>query len=502
MRAKVSAEWKPRSGTERPFGRFMSPTYTTDEQRFNSMDERNVDVAIIGAGSAGLYALGQVRKANKEFVLINGGELGTTCARVGCMPSKALIQVAEDYHRRSVFERHGIAGGGALELSITDALDHVRDLRDTFVDRVLSNSTDQMGDELIDGYARFLEPTLLEVEGQRIRAKKVVLATGSRPFIPATWEPFRDRIITTDEVFELEELPTSAAVVGLGVIGLEIGQSLHRYGVQVTGIDQLSHIGGLVDPVVNEVAVDVIGKEFPLWLGHAAEIREQDGKLRVSSGDNRVLVDKVFASMGRVPNVEGLGLEGIGAPLDARGVPVFDRNTMQIGDLPIFIAGDVNGERLILHEAGDEGRIAGYNASRDQVTAFRRKTPLAITFCDPQIATVGQPLAELDEASTAIGEIRFAPVGRALIMAKNKGILRVYADKGSGRLLGAAMACPKGENLAHLLAWCIQQGLTVFDLIKMPFYHPVIEEALQAALYNLVTQVEVKPDAIPELTPL
>ncbi len=463
------------------------------------MKERNVDVAIIGAGSAGLYALAQVRKAKKDFVLINGGDLGTTCARVGCMPSKALIQVAEDYHRRRVFERHAIEGGGALELDISSALEHVRDLRDIFVDRVLSNSTDDMGEEFVEGYAEFVEPTMLKVDNQIIRTKKVIIATGSRPFIPRQWETFQDRIMTTDTLFELETLPASMAVIGLGVIGLEIGQSLHRYGVEVTGIDQLTTLGGLTDPAVSQVAVDIIGKEFPLWLGSLAEIQAENGKLRVSSGAKRVLVEQVLASVGRVPNIEGLGLEKIGVDLDARGIPAYNPNTMQIGRLPIFIAGDVTGEKPLLHEAGDEGRIAGFNASHDEITAFRRKTPLAITFCDPNIATVGAPWSDLDEATTAVGEIRFAPVGRALIMAKNKGILRVYAERSSGRLLGAAMACPKGENLAHLLAWSIQQGLTVFDLIKMPFYHPVIEEALQAALYDLMGNVESQPGAIPEL---
>ena len=110
--------------------------------------ERNVDVAIIGAGTAGLAAVSQVRQAKKTFVLINGGELGTTCARVGCMPSKALIQVGHDLHRRELFGREGIEGGEGLSANLPDILEHVRDLRDILVDRVLGNSTDQMEEEL------------------------------------------------------------------------------------------------------------------------------------------------------------------------------------------------------------------------------------------------------------------------------------------------------------------------------------------------------------------
>lgn len=456
------------------------------------MEQREVEVAIIGSGSAGLYALGQVRKSGKSFVLINGGEPGTTCARVGCMPSKVMIQIAEDVHRRMVYNRYGIEGHEDVRMDLPEAMEYVRDLRDTFVDRVLSNSTDQLGDEFIEGYARFVGPELLEVEGQRIRARCIIIATGSSPTVPEPWKAFGDRIITTDTLFEQEALPERMAVIGLGVIGLEMGQSLHRMGLEITGIDAVQTIGGLQDPEVCKTAGDVLGKEFPIWLGHPAQITEEDDKLRVSAGERSVLVDKVLCSIGRRPNLDALDLDKAGVPLDERGIPPFDRSTMQVGDLPIFIAGDVNGERQVLHEAGDEGRIAGYNAVHEQIGAFQRKVPLTINFCDPNICTVGRRWSELDPERTAVGQMGFGPVGRALIMAKNKGLLRIYADKHSGLLLGAEMVAPKGENLAHLIAWAIQQGRTVGDLLRMPFYHPVIEEAFQAALYDLYAKIETK----------
>ena len=460
-------------------------------------EERHVDVAIIGCGSAGLYTLSKVRPAGKSVVVIDGGELGTTCARVGCMPSKGVIQVAEDMHRREIYPRFGIDGGEQLALDVEEAMEYVRDLRDTFVDRVLSNSSDNFPEGLlIESFAHFVEPNLLETsDGQRIRAERIVIATGSRPLIPAAWEEFRDDIITSDEFFELEQLPGSAAIVGLGVIGLELGQSMKRLGVEVTGIDLAQTIGGLSDPEVAKHAIDIIGKEIPLWLGHAAELsRAEDGRIKVTAGENSVVVDKVFASLGRVPNVDKLNLEAIGVELDRRGVPLHDRNTMQVGDLPIYIAGDVTAERPLLHEAGDEGRIAGYNAASGSNTAFKRKTPLSIVFSDPNIVHVGASFAEFDPETTAVGSMLMAPVGRALIMAKNRGIIRVYADKASGKLLGGEMICAKGENLAHLLAWCIQMDLTVGQLLQMPFYHPVMEEALQAALNDLYAKVDKKND--------
>jgi dihydrolipoamide dehydrogenase len=143
--------------------------------------------------------------------------------------------------------------------------------------------------------------------------------------------------------------------------------------------------------------------------------------------------------------------------------------------------------------------MAAYNATHEPVLAFKRKVPLAITFCDPNIVSVGAAWDSLDESDIAVGEMKFGPLGRALVMGKNKGLLRLYARKRDGRLLGAAMIGPKGENLGHLLAWCVQQELGVTDLLKMPFYHPTIEEGLQGALYDLRGKLDIKAEIPLEL---
>ncbi|OOY49927.1 dihydrolipoyl dehydrogenase [Solemya velum gill symbiont] len=461
------------------------------------MGERHVDVAIIGSGSAGLYALGKVKPAGKSFILINGGEPGTTCARVGCMPSKAMIQVAEDFHRRGVMSRFGIEGMEHLTIDQEEAMEYVQHMRDNFVDRVLSNSTDNMSDEVfIEGYAQFVEPNLLEIDnGQKIRADKIVIATGSSPVVPEQWQQFGDRILTTDNFFEQEQLPSSVGVIGLGVIGLELGQSLVRMGVDVTGFDMANTIGGISDPDVVKVAIDILGKEIPMHLGAAVEIKEaDDGKLQITSGDTQVTVDSVLLSIGRKPNLDSLNLEAAEISLDGNDMPIYNENTMQVGDSHIFLAGDVNGDRPLLHEAGHDGRVAGYNATQETPVAFKRNTLLNIAFSDPNICQVGLRYDQLDQETAVIGEIPLAPVGRAMIMAKNKGLIRVYADKESGKLLGAEMISVKGENLAHLLAWSIQQEMTVGEMLQMPFYHPVIEEALQAALYDLYSKIDKKND--------
>jgi len=226
-------------------------------------------------------------------VLINGGELGTTCARVGCMPSKVLIQVAEDFHRKSIFDREGIDGGEELSVDVPASMEHVQDLRDVFVDKTLGVTDEMDESHLIDGYAKFVANDTVEVNGEQIKAKAIVIATGSTPIVPAPWQAFGDDIVTTDEFFELEDLPASMAVIGLGSIGLEIGQSLNRLGVKVAAVDQLDQIAKLEDDDINQLAITAIGREMPLWLGQAATLEKVDGGIQVTAGDNQVVVEKV-----------------------------------------------------------------------------------------------------------------------------------------------------------------------------------------------------------------
>jgi dihydrolipoamide dehydrogenase len=193
-------------------------------------------------------------------------------------------------------------------------------------------------------------------------------------------------------------------------------------------------------------------------------------------------VDMVLVAVGRRPNLDDLGLETLGVTLDEHGLPPFDRTTMRIGDLPVFLAGDANAHAPLLHEAADEGYIAGFNATAADPSCFQRRVPLGIVFAAPDIATVGERHGALAPGSFVVGEVDFTKQGRARMGQRNKGLLRLYADAQSGRLLGAEMCAPSGEHLAHLLALAIGQKLTVLDLLRMPFYHPVIEEGLRTAL--------------------
>jgi dihydrolipoamide dehydrogenase len=255
-------------------------------------------------------------------------------------------------------------------------------------------------------------------------------------------------------------------------------------------------VGGLVgpfsDPALRDYAAKTFNHEFPLDAdAKVTSVQRTDAGVEIRFGECVETFDYVLAATGRAPNVRGLGLEHTGLALDARGVPLFDRHTMQCGASPIFIAGDANNDLPLLHEAADEGRLAGENAARfPQVKAGHRRTPLAIVFTDPQLAVVGRRYADLPAGRWVAGEVSFEDQGRSRVMLRNKGLARLYAEIGSGRVLGAELMGPDAEHLAHLLAWGIQAGMTVPGMLEMPFYHPVVEEGLRTALRDAQAKLE------------
>ncbi len=446
------------------------------------------DVIIIGAGTAGLAALREVKKRTNNFLLINDGPWGTVCARVGCMPSKTLIEAANAFHRRGTFEEFGIRGSGGVTLDIAAALRRVRRLRDDFVASTLK-TTDALGKRAISGRAHLLGVGRLEVNGMELRTRNIIIATGSRPIVPQSWHSLNTKLLTTDTLFEQESLPSRMAVIGLGPIGVEMSQALSRLGVNVTAFSESTHIAGLSDSQVNTVAINLLGREFPLHLGEKAELDAISGGVRVRVKGTETIVDSVLVGLGRRPNIDKLGLETLGIELNEHGLPPVDPHTMQIADLPVFMAGDANQQIPLLHEAADGGHIAGINATRPAPVHFTRRTPLAIVFADPGIATVGSRFQALDDKKILTGEVRFERQARARAGQRNKGILRLYAETESGRLLGAEMCAPDGEHMAHLLALAIERSLTVHDMLRMPFYHPVLEEGLRTALRDLAAQL-------------
>ncbi len=454
---------------------------------------KTVDVAIIGAGTAGLYALREVRRARKSFVLIDNGPLGTTCARVGCMPSKVALHEGHMWSSRFELAHIGITGIDGMKIDTQQAWAVMRVKRDGFAGHTAERTIQAAGEGLIEGRARFLEPTLLEVETRTgsliVKAGAVLIATGSKPIVPDWLASVKERVVTTDELFEMPDLPAAMGVLGLGAIGVEMGLALSRLGVKVTGAGLSPFIAGIADPVVNQRAIARFSSEFMMWLGAPVSIEAAPDGVIMRAGDKQEKVDRLLVSIGRAPNVAGLNLAAAGLPLDAKGLPVFDRTTMQVGDWPVFIAGDANGDRPLMHEAADEGVMAGFNAARGDSMRFRRKVPLGIVFSDPDVATVGARFDELDAKDIVVGTVEGEANARSRVIDETESMIRIYADATTGRLLGATMIASRGENMAHLLAWSIQRGETAESLMQMPFYHPVLEEMLPLALQEIVRKV-------------
>ena len=412
------------------------------------------------------------------------------------MPSKLLIAAAEAAHAVEGAPAFGIEAG-APRIDGVAVMNRVRTERDRFVGFVVDSTESIPGEYRLRGKATFLDDHRLQVgEHTVVEADRIVIATGSSPSFPPFFASLGDRLLVNDDIFDWTDLPRRVAVFGPGVIGLELGQALHRLGVEVLmfGIDGI--VGPLTDPDVRAAARDALAAEFYLDPDSRVEqMRRTNHGVRIEftdlDGKNDVAeVDYVIAATGRRPNVFGLGLENTSLPLDERGVPRFDPETLQVGGSHVFIAGDATNDRPLLHEAADEGKIAGDNAGRfPRIEPGARRTPLAVVFSDPQIAMVGSTRAELEGRNIVVGEVSFEDQGRSRVMLKNQGLLHVYADARNGRFLGAEMVGPRAEHIGHLLAWAHQSQLSIADMLAMPFYHPVIEEGLRTALRDACRQL-------------
>lgn len=367
-------------------------------------------------------------------------------------------------------------------------------MRDTLAGGAARRTRDGAGDRLVMGTARFVAPGELEVSGRRIHTRSVIVATGSRPVVPDFLQRLGDCLLTTDTLFARQRLPRSIGVVGAGAIGLEMAVALSRLGVRVVAADLKDVPGGISDPAVAERAIQRFREEFTLWLGHSVEVLPGPSGAELRSGEESELVEVVLAALGRQPNVESLNLAAAGATPDERGRFAADANSLQLPGTAIFLAGDVHPDRPLMHEAADEGSIAARGAlallDGNSLPPALRRTPLGIVFTDPDLCTVGVPFGQLVPQDTVIGTAEGSGNGRSRILHAESGLLRVYARRESGRLLGASMMTAHGEHLAHLLAWAMQRGETVHSLLEMPYYHPTVEELLQSALKDAARQIE------------
>ena len=443
------------------------------------------DVAVIGAGTAGLAAERAARSNGASTLLIDPNFNGTTCATVGCMPSKLLIAASHAAHAARSSGQFGIELRD-VRIDGKAVMHRVRTERDRFV-RLTQESFDEIPDGVrLRGLAKFVDAGTLSLDdGRIIEAGSIVIATGSSPSVPDAFAKLGNRILTNETIFDLEDLPCSLAVIGSGSIGLELAQAMAKLGVEVTLFDNGNRLGGVRCDKVHAALKTVIEDDLRLFLDVELKPSAFDDGIRIewsgdSSGDANF--DYALIATGRPPNLDSLNLAATGLVLDEHGVPEHDRETMRCGDSAIFLAGDAGHDLPLLHEASHDGAIAGRNAvafpasiKADRFIAF------SITFTSPPVARIGKS----EDDGVITGTAEFTDQGRARVEGVNQGVLTLYAAAPDGRLIGADLFTPASEHLAHIIAWAVQNGQTATQLLSMPFYHPTIEEGLKSALRTI-----------------
>lgn len=474
----------------------------------------NVDVVIIGAGSAGLVARRAAERSGATTLLCDGGTLGTTCARVGCMPSKLLVAPARSARAARRAPQFGV-NVDAPSIDGKAVMQRVQSERDRFVGFVVRD-IDKMreGGLFLPENVHFVEPGVMKsTSGKTIRYKSAVIAAGTTPFVPPPFDQLQKTLLTSDTVFEIEDIPKRFAVVGAGVIGLELGQAMAALDSDVTVFDTTDNLSFITDPEVHESFAEALRNDVRLFQNSSvSEAKESDqgATLRWKDSDGKEhedTFDYVLVAAGRRSSFDSLNLQAVGIEESNATELDIDPERLQVGDdSGIFMAGDINIIRPLLHEAAGEGRIAGENAAKyakggaQAVCFYDRQVPLSIAFTFPETVTGGKTWSEVSKdgevlGDKAVGFVSFENQGRSRVDLLNHGVLRVYGDQETKQLIGFEMCGPSAEHVAHLLTWAIQQELTVSTILTMPFYHPVIEEGVRTALQRLAKALGLKNES-------
>jgi dihydrolipoamide dehydrogenase len=454
------------------------------------------DIIIIGAGTAGISAYKEAIKHTQNILIINDGPWDTTCARVGCMPSKILISSANRAYEMQNLKGLGLSA--KVEIDTSQVMQHVQQLRDRFTRATLKDVDSWKAEHKISGRAEFINANTVQVNGQQYQAKNFVLAVGSTPNIDANLkEQIGDRLITTDQIFELEQLPDSIAVIGSGVIAIELAQAMHRLGVKTDIFARSRKVGTLVSQNLQQLAQNELSKELNLHFETLpTSFKHSDDRVEITYQQNSKIhvlnVDYVLSATGRQSNLNSLRLKNINNDFNDLKQLSVNRNTKQLSNYPIFIIGDAHTNTPIQHEAAHEGRLVVQNILGNKANSnVKTLTPLGIVFSTPEMASVGQVSKQLQDSKIdyVTGFIDYERQGRAIVNAKNQGAVEIYIDRNSRKVLGAEMFCHEAEHLAHILAWMIDESLTIDDLLDKPYYHPTIEEGIRTALKHARRQL-------------
>ena len=454
------------------------------------------DIIIVGAGTAGISAYKEAIKYTSNILIVNQGPWDTTCARVGCMPSKVLISTANRMY--DIEHADEVALQVEAHIDRSAVMQHVRQLRDRFTTATLADVDSWDKSHKISGAAKFINANTIQVNNQHYQAKSFILAVGSTPNMDAEWKAeLGDRYINSDDIFELEQLPKSLAVIGSGVIAIELAQAMTRLGVQTTVFARSQKVGSLSSPQLQPLACKELSQAMNIKFKVLPEnIKKSQHGVLISFTDNvsqTLEVDYVLSATGRSSNLNSLDLTQIN-PLfkEIRNLPINNRSK-QLGEYPIFIIGDAYTQTPVQHEAAVEGKLVVESCLNfPKLKDLKTLTPLSIVFSSPEMAIAGQSYKQLIDENVEFitGYASYERQGRALVLGKNHGAAEVYVDVNTRQLLGAELLVESAEHMGHLLAWIISEKLTVDQILEKPFYHPTLEEGLRSALKHARRQLK------------
>ncbi|MFN0135256.1 MAG: dihydrolipoyl dehydrogenase [Phycisphaerae bacterium] len=467
------------------------------------------DVVVIGAGPGGYVAAIRAAQLGMNVACIEKEPaLGGTCLRVGCIPSKALLESSERYHEAGhEFAIHGIKVG-KLELDLAAMLkrkDDVVKANTSGIEMLFKKNkiTRYTGHGRIAGAADGGCKVVVEKDGgasEEIAAKKVIIATGSNVFKLPGVEFDWDRVGTSTEALKYPEVPKHLVVIGAGVIGLELGSVWVRLGAKVTVLEYLDRILPGMDTEMADAALKIFkkqGMEFRLSTkvtgarnqskiqsrraGTKSEIDPAAACAVEIDGSEPITCDRVLVAVGRVPNTEKLGLESVGIQLDAKGrVPVGDH--FETSAAGIFAIGDVIRGPMLAHKAEDEGiACAEYIATGYGHVNY--DTVPNVVYTHPELASVGKSEDELKQASVPYrkGVFFFKANGRARALNQTDGWVKVLAHKETDRVLGVHIIGPRGGDLIAEAAVAMEFGASSEDIARACHAHPTLPEALKEA---------------------
>ncbi len=452
------------------------------------------DIAVIGGGPGGYVAALRAAQLGAKTVVVERDRLGGTCLVRGCIPTKALLQSSELYSQARAGAPFGlVAGQVGFDWSVAQKR------KTAVVDQLVKGVEGLLkagGVTTMKGTACLEGGGVVDVGGEKIQAKDIVIATGSAVArIPLKGA---ELTIDSDQILELKEIPKRLAVIGGGVVGMEFAAMFAALGSKVTVFEMLPQILPMVDAdlvAAYSKHLGSLGAEVHT-ASKVAEVVKAKGGLRVrfssEAQDAAVDADQVLLAVGRVPYTQGLEAENAGVKLE-RGRVVVDSHLRTSAE-GVWAIGDVIGGIMLAHVASYEGVCAVENiAGHADRTPDYHAAPNGI-YTDPEIAHVGLGEKEAAEKGIAvkIGKFPFAASGRALTLGQSEGFVKVLADPGSGRLLGAHIIGPRATDLIAEATLAVQNGLTLEQIDLTIHAHPTLPESLmQAALAAQGRAIEI-----------